>query len=137
MRMNRKLTVSISVLSIALAVGAVFAFNSLSITSTLNVKEPLFISFIGSGGDLAGISCSIAPDLLSATCTKDVFAGDTGSLTVTVGNSGHEAITVTPNAISSSPDATVKTPVASAVPASTLGGAGLADFMFVITVSQS
>lgn len=69
-------------LSVVLAGGAVYAFNALSVTTTLNVKEPLFISSIGCNGDLAGISCPIATKMLSATCTKDVFAGNIGSLVV-------------------------------------------------------
>jgi len=121
-------------LSAILFGGTVYAFTALSVTTTLNVKEPLSISAATATGDLLtdGVTCTTSLDSLSATCTGDVVAGDTGGITVTVANAGHEAIMVTANAVSSSSDVTAKIPSPISVPA-----AATSDFAFDITVSPS
>src|SRR6266849_3058894 len=115
--MNRKLLVPIAMLSAILFGGTVYAFTALSVTTTLNVKEPLSISAATATGDLLtdGVTCTTSLDSLSATCTGDVVAGETGGIAVTVANAGHQAITVTPHATSSSTDVTPSAPSAAPV----------------------
>ena len=114
--------------------GAVYAFNALSVTTTLTVKEPLSINLATVTGDLASdtISCTTSTDSLSAVCSGSVFAGDIGAVQITIANSGHEALTVTPSLTSSSNDVTVTVPSAASV------GAGVTVvFIFNVIVSAS
>ncbi len=121
-------------LSVVLSGGAVYAFNALSVNTTLNIREPLSINAVVASGDLAldFVTCTTSTDLLSATCSGSVFAGDLGSITVTVANSGHEALTVTPTVTSTSTDVTVSLPSTASVAAGSNS-----NFVFNVSVSAS
>src|SRR5213594_1656827 len=134
MKIDRKLLVPLAMLIVVLSGGAVYAFNALSVTTTLNIKEPLSINAATASGDLAldSVTCTTSTDLLSATCSGSVFAGDIGAIDVTVANSGHQALTVTPTLTSTSSDVIVTSPSAASVAA---GGTSI--FAFNISVSAS
>ena len=112
--------------------GAAYAYNSLYVTTTLSLKEPLSINATSASGDLAldSVSCTISTDSSSATCGGSVFAGDFGAIAITVANSGHEALTVTPAVTSTSTDVMVTLPSVASVPAG-----GIYVFTFNISVS--
>src|SRR2546426_11125983 len=76
--------------------GAVYAFNALSVTTTLSVKEPLSINVATVTGDLAldNVSCTTSTDSLSAACSGSVYAGDVGAVQITVANFCHVALSV-------------------------------------------
>ncbi len=114
--------------------GAVYAFNALSVTTTLNLKEPLSINVATVTGDLAldNISCTTSTDSLSAACSGSAYPGDVGAVQITVANSGREALTVTPTVTSSSNDVTLKSPSAASVGAGTIS-----VFTFGATISAS
>ncbi len=121
-------------LSVVLSGGAVYAFNALSVTTTLSLKEPLSINAATASGDLTldSLMCTISTDSLSATCSGSVFAADLGAIKVTIANSGHEALTVTPTVSVSSADVAVTSPSAASVAAG-----GTTSFTFNVTVSAN
>ncbi len=134
MKIDRRLLVPLAMLVTVGFGGAVYAFNALSVTTTLSVKEPLSINLATVTGDLLldSVSCTTSTDSLSAVCSGSVFAGDIGAVQITVSNSGHEALTVTPTVTSSSNDVTLASPSAASV------GAGMTSlFSFGVTVSAS
>jgi len=133
-KIDRRLLVPLTMLITVGFGGAVYAFNALSVTTTLSVKEPLSINLATVTGDLLldSVSCTTSTDSLSAVCSGSVFAGDIGAIQITVANSGHEALTVTPTVTSSSNDVTLTSPSAASV------GAGTTSlFSFGVTVSAS
>jgi len=133
-KIDRRLLVPLAMLITVSFGGAVYAFNALSVTTTLTIKEPLSINGATVTGDLAldSVSCTTSTDSLSAACSGKVSAGDIGAVEITVANSGHEALTVTPTITSSSNDLTVASPSAASV------GAGATDvFTFNVVVSAS
>src|SRR5712692_10403007 len=134
MKIDRRLLVPLVMLSTVVFGGAVYAFNALTVTTTLSLKEPLSINAATASGDLAldFVSCTTSTDLLSATCSGNVFAGDSGAIDITVANSGHEALTVTPTVTSPSTDLSITPPSAASVAAGTTN-----LFVFNISVSAS
>ncbi len=134
MKIDRRLLVPMAMLFTVAMGGAVYAFNALSVTTTLSVKEPLSINVATVTGDLAldNVSCTTSTDSLSAACSGSVYAGDVGAVQITVANSGHEALTVNPTVTSSSSDVTLTSPSAASV------GAGTTIvFTFGVTIASS
>ena len=134
MKIDRRLLVPLAMLTTVAFGGAVYAFNALNVTTTISLREPLSINTAAVSGDLSldSVTCTISTDSLSATCSGAVFAGDLGGIEITVANSGHEALTVTPTVTSSSPDVTVTSPSAASVAA-----AATDVFTFNVSVSAS
>ncbi len=132
MKIDRRLLVPLAMLVTVGFGGAVYAFNALSVTTTLSVKEPLSINLVSVTGDLLldNMSCTTSTDSLSAVCSGSVFAGDIGAVQISVSNSGHEALTVTPTVTSSSTDATLTSPSAASVASGTIS-----VFSFGVTIS--
>jgi len=133
-KIDRRLLVPMAMLLTVAMGGAVYAFNALSVTTTLSLKEPLSINLAALTGDLALdiVSCTTSTDSLSAVCSGSVYAGDIGAVQITVANSGHEALTVTPTVTSSSNDLALTPPSAASV------GAGTTSvFTFGVTISAS
>src|SRR5215831_6455401 len=89
LKIDRRLLVPLAMLMTVGFGGAVYAFNALSVTTTLTVKEPLSINLATVTGDLASdtISCTTSTDSLSAVCSGSVFAGDIGAVQITIANS--------------------------------------------------
>ncbi len=134
MKIDRRLLVPLAMLSVVLSGGAVYAFNALSVTTTLSLREPLSINAATASGDLTldSVTCTISTDSLGAACSGSVFAGDLGAIDVTVANSGHEALTVTLTVTVTSNDVTVTSPSAASVAAG-----GTSSFVFNVSVSAS
>jgi hypothetical protein len=133
-KIDRRLLVPLAMLLTVAMGGAVYAFNALSVTTTLSVKEPLSINLAAATGDLAldSMSCTISTDSLSASCSGSAYAGDVGAVQITVANSGREALTVTPTVTSSSNDVTLASPSAASV-----GAGAISVFNFGVTISAS
>ncbi len=134
MKIDRRLLVPLAMLLTVAMGGTVYAFNALSVSTMLSLKEPLSINVATVTGDLAldNISCTTSTDSLSAACSGSAYPGDVGAVQITVANSGHEALTVTLTVTSSSNDVTLKSPSAASV------GAGTTSvFTFGATISAS
>ena len=133
-KIDRRLLVPLAMLLTVAMGGAVYAFNALSVTTTLSLKEPLSINLAAVAGDLAldNMSCTTSTDSLSAACSGSVYPGDIGAVQITVANSGHEALTVNPTVTSSSNDVTLTSPSAASVGAGTVS-----VFTFGVTISAS
>ncbi len=115
-----------------------YGFVAITATATLTVSEALWI-------DVALVDvnrtpttpvrtfCTVSADKASATCSADVFPGETGQVAVTVNNRSSAALTTTETASSSSSDVTlvVNTPTFS------IPGNGSKFFSTSFTVSPS
>lgn len=137
----------IVMLVVVLAAGAYAAFNTLNVDTALTVKEPLRIKDVQTTGALIleiNLICSptrtgdpvpvdvYALTTLGLNCSASLFAGEGGSVIVTVGNAASVPISVQPSGSSSSADVTMVVPTQGTVPAR-----GLYQFEFAISVSAS
>ncbi len=130
MKIDRKLLVPLSML-VVVSVGGAYAFISLTVTTTVNIGEPLSIVNVTGTGDFAGLVCS-GTTALSDTCNASVSAGAMGGITVTVRNSGSQALVVTPAGSTEDTDVALVTPG----PGTVSAGASF-DFVYSVTVSPS
>ena len=148
MKYDGSIIAPIVMLVVVLAAGVYAAFNTLNVDTALTVKEPLRIkSPIETTGALildSNLICTEtrtgnplpigggALTILGLDCTASLFAGESGSIIVTVGNAASVPISVQPSGSSSSPDVTMVVPTQGTVPV-----AGLYQFEFAISVSAS
>ena len=148
MKYDGSIIAPIVMLVVVLAAGAYAALNTLNVDTALTVKEPLRIkSPIETTGALildSNLICTetrtgnpvpIGGDaltILGLDCTASLFAGEGGTVIVTVGNAASVPISVEPFGSSSSADVTVAVPTRADVPAE-----GLYQFSFGISVSAS
>ncbi len=114
-----------------IAVGGVYAYLSLSVTTNLHIGEPLSITGIVGNEDLDTLTCSSSGPL-TAACDVDASAGAMGGITVTVKNSGSQSLVVTPAGSSDNSDVTIVVPD----PATLLAG-GSVEFAFRVNISPS
>jgi len=127
MKIDKKLLIPIAMLSIMIA-GTVYAFTAVTVTTTLTIGEPL--AFVTATGTLTTLSCTGTG--LTVSCTGNVSPGQSGTVVITIANSGSASILVTPSFTSSSPDITITDPA----PATILA-AGTGVFTFNVAVSPS
>lgn len=147
MKYDGSVIAPIVMLVVVLAAGVYAAFNTLNVDTALTVKEPLRIKNIQATGALildSNLVCREtrtgnplpvdggALTILALDCDANLFAGESGSVIVTVGNAASVPINIQPFGSSSSADVTVAVPPQEPVPA-----AGLSQFEFGISVSAS
>lgn len=148
MKFDGSLIAPVAMLAVVLAAGVYAAFNTLNVDTTLTVKEPLRIKkpLEATGALVLGTNliCTetrtanpvpvdgAALTILELDCEASLFAGESGSIIVTVGNAASVPITVAPFGSSSSADVTMAVPTEGPVPA-----AGLQQFEFGISVLPS
>ncbi len=129
MAIDKKLVIPVSLLAVVLLGGA-YAFLSLTITTTVNIGEPLSIVSVVGTGDLTGLDCSVTA--LAATCSIDALAGETGGINVMVHNAGQQALTVTPAGDSPNTDVAITVPGFGTIPSG-----GSVTFSYGIDISDS
>lgn len=130
MNIDKKLLVPLAMLA-AISVGGAYAFLSLSVTTTLHIGEPLSIVTIAGSDDLAGLTCSSSGPL-TATCGVDLSAGAIGGITVTIKNSGPQALVAAPAGSSDNTDVGLVVPD----PATLSAGVSV-DFTYRVAISPS
>ena len=147
MKYDGSIIAPIVMLVVVLAAGVYAAFNTLNVDTALTVKEPLRIGDVQATGALileTNLFCTRTREgnalpiggegltILGLDCTASLFAGESGSIIVPVGNAASVPIIVQPSGSSSSPDVTMVVPTQGTVPV-----AGLYQFEFAISVSAS
>ena len=147
MKYDGSIIAPIVMLGVVLAAGAYAALNTLNVDTALTVKEPLRIKDVQATGALildSNLICTptrtgnavpvdgYALTILGLDCSASLFAGEGGSVIVTVGNAASVPISVQPSGSSSSADVTMVVPTQGTVPAT-----GLYQFEFAISVSAS
>ena len=128
MRIDKKLLVPIAMLSIV-TIGGAYAFLSLTVTTTLNISDPLSIVAVTGTDALADITCTTTA--ATATCSADASAGESGRINVMVANGGLNGILVTASSTSSSTDVEVAGPTPAGVPAG-----GTFEFVFDVSILE-